>query len=570
MRTFSGRPWALRAAELPGAAALSARTGLPAAAAACLLSRAGPEADRWLRPAFAHLHDPYAMAGMEVAVARVRRAVERGEHVRIVTDYDVDGTTSSLILQSALRLLGVARLSYHIPDRFVEGYGFSRLAAEQAGADGVGLLITADIGVRDHEAVDRAAALGVDVIICDHHLPAGEAVPERALTVLCPPQVGCGYPNKALAACGVSLKLAQALLSALPRFADPAALERVLRSMLKVAAIGTVADVVDLSTLENRAIVALGLEELQRGRHSPGLRALLDCAGLKAGPITAEDLGFRVGPRINAAGRLERATAVIELFDESDPEEAARRAGELDQLNRARQGIQEELVDKVMGQLPDPLPAFLLAAGPEAEGWHRGVVGIVAARVRDRADRPAAVAAIYGDFAHGSVRSPPTVHAVHALDTVADLLVRYGGHAAAAGFTARVADLPALSRRLADYAAPRLGGEALPLELDAACPISLVGPELVTAMERLGPHGKGNPQPLLRIDGVRPTGVRTMKDKHLGFRAGAVDAVWWGAAEHAPRMQGALDLVVTLGWNVYREQRRVQLTVVDARPAEGP
>ena len=279
--------------------------------ARCLSARVGSAAvSDWLRPVASHLHDPFLMKGMSRAVERIKKAVADQERIRIVTDYDVDGTTSSLILQSLLRLLGSGeRVDYHIPDRFNEGYGFSAVAAQKAVADGISLIVTADIGVKDHDAVSMAAAAGVDVIICDHHLPAGESVPEDAYVVLCPLQQGCSYPNKALAACGVSLKLAQA---ALPQ--NSARTDKIISSMMKVAAIGTVADVVDLSGLENRAIVTLGLERLREGPNAPGLQALLNVSELSGGWIDASDIGYRVSPRINAAGRLAGAQTVVELF----------------------------------------------------------------------------------------------------------------------------------------------------------------------------------------------------------------------------------------------------------------
>ncbi|MBM4391000.1 MAG: DHH family phosphoesterase, partial [Deltaproteobacteria bacterium] len=264
--SVGGRRWALRPSPLgedrPVAARVFAARGVD---------------ESFLSTGRGSLLDPGGMLGLERAVSRIDDARQRRESIRLVTDYDVDGTTSCLILHATLDVLGGAQLSYHIPDRFTEGYGLSVHAVEKAATEGVRLLVTADIGVRDHAAVRRARELGVDVIVCDHHLPAGESVPEAASAVLCPPQSGCGYGNKALAACGVSLKLATALLDTHPRR------EAILGSMLKLAAIGTVADIVSLATPENRAIVHLGLQALNAGPHSPGLAALLDVAGVKAG-----------------------------------------------------------------------------------------------------------------------------------------------------------------------------------------------------------------------------------------------------------------------------------------------
>ena len=555
--------WTTKLSDAARVSALAQSLDISPILAQCLIHRATTDrVHEWLEPSPEHLHDPMLMSGMAQAVARVRQAIEGGENVRLVTDYDVDGTTSCLILRSTLLLLQASgRIDHHIPDRQHEGYGFSLRAAEQAIADGVNLLITADIGVRDHEAVSAAASGGVDVIICDHHLPAGAQVPADALAVLCPPQADCSYPNPALAACGVSLKLAEALLND----HHPKA-QAILTSMLKVAAIGTVADVVDLSTPENRAIVALGVEELRRGPHTAGLQALLDVADVGS-EVTSEDLGFKLGPRINAAGRLAQADAVLTLLSCRDRSEARRQAEALDTLNRDRQGIQRTLVKECLSRLSDPPPGFVVLWGEEAEGWHRGVVGIVAAKVRDKVHRPAAVIAVAGDDARGSVRAPPGVHAVRALDSVADLLLAHGGHPAAAGFSARAADLPELSRRLDAYVQTHTADDDLvpTLQVEAICTPSDLGPDLAQALSKLAPFGKGNPPPLLQLDGVKAEQIRPMGQGHLRMTIGGVDTVWWGGADHRAALDGVVDVVGTLGFNHWRGRSTVRLTIKDAR-----
>jgi single-stranded-DNA-specific exonuclease len=532
--------------------------------ARCLSARIGSaDVADWLRPAASHLHDPGLMKGMPRAVERLRRAVSEKQRVRIVTDYDVDGTTSSLILQSLFRILGCGELvDYHIPDRFKEGYGFSVTAAEKAAADGIAVIVTADIGVKDHAAVTAAAAAGVDVIICDHHLPAGESVPQDAHAVLCPPQEGCGYPNKALAACGVSLKLAQAMLPPGPRT------DKILLSMMKVAAIGTVADVVDLSGLENRAIVTLGLEQLRAGPNAPGLQALLDISGLSDGWIDASDIGYKVSPRINAAGRLAGANTVVELFAAQTREEAYLIARQLDTLNKQRQDIERELVERCLSELDarqGDLPHFVVLAGEESAGWHRGVVGIVASRIRDRLHRPAAIISISEGSARGSIRSTPEVHAVEALESASEILEKFGGHPAAAGFSVHPDLIPALARQLDDFARQAAESpEAPALQLDADCAASDISWSTVNALQRLGPHGKGNPRPLLWVRGVRPAGLRVFAEKHLKFRVGGVEAIWWQGAQHIDRLHGVVDLAAEPGINRWQGSTTVRLTVLDA------
>ncbi len=515
--------------------ALQASLDIGAVPARVLAARGivGAAAARFVRPEAEDLLDPAGLLGMDKALERIELAISRGEHLRLVTDYDVDGTTSCLILHAALdRRIGVdgsaARVSYHIPDRMTEGYGLSERAVRSAAADGVQLIVTADIGVRDHVTVSLATSLGVDVIVLDHHLPAGETVPVDAVAVVCPPQPGCSYANKALAACGVSTKLATALLARDPRR------DALLPSLLKLAAIGTVADIVDLATPENRAIVSLGLRELNRGPHAPGLAALLEVAGVKMGDITAETLGYAIGPRINAAGRLQDANAVVRLMRERDAGAAMQQARAINALNAERRDIQGQMVLRAQKMVAaGPLPAFIVVGGPEDEGWHRGVNGIVAARIRDEFHRPCAVLSVFGALATGSIRSVPGVHAVRALDGVSDLLVRYGGHPVAAGFTLESVNLPAFAERLAAFVSAHHDDDALiPVEdYDVDVDPRVCTLDVVAELAALEPTGKGNPAPRIAVTGPL-VGVRFAKDRHVFGQVGGLQFVWWDGAAH--------------------------------------
>jgi single-stranded-DNA-specific exonuclease len=567
--SLTGARWEATHVDADALATLVDR-GLHPVTARCMAARQpadSADATAWLTPHRDHLLDPAGMLGMAAAVERVRRAAADGHRVRIITDYDVDGTTSSLILQATLRRLGVRDVSYHIPDRFDEGYGFSVRAADTAADDGMDLIVTADIGVRDHASVARARERGVEVLICDHHLPAGAQVPEGAL-VLCPPQTGCDYANPHLAACGVALKLAQALLAGTER-ADV-----FVGSLLKLAAIGTVADLVPLSTLENRAIVALGLQSLNTDRHSPGLAALMHVAGLEPGKVTERDLGFRIGPRINAAGRVASARLVVRLLTSRDPVEARALARQLDQLNSHRKQLQTRLTREVLGSLKEPPDPFVVIAGPEPDGWHRGVVGIVASRVKDEVHRPVAVVSIQGELAVGSVRSVPAIHAVRALESASDLLVKFGGHPAAAGFTVRASDLDALRERLCAYVTDAVHEDAMvPVRrVDAEVDAELLSDDLHGELRSLGPFGMGNPEPRLMVRGVRPRRVRTRADGRLlslelpGPGGRTVDAVWWGQGELEARFRDAsVDLLGSLSTWRWRGEERLQFNVKDAR-----
>ena len=547
--------------------------GLSEVMSRCVASRWAPEeVSRTVfePPTLDHLHNPHDMHNMGPALDRLRKATHDGEPIRIITDYDVDGTTSSLILQAALSLSAPGHtLDYHIPNRLTEGYGFSVQAAEKAAAAGIKLIVTADIGVRDHAAVHRARELGVDVLICDHHLPAGESVPSDAI-VLCPPQMDCDYPNAHLAACGVSLKVAQALLE------GRANADRITKSLLKLAAIGTVADMVPLTSLENRAIVTLGLAELNRGPHSAGLAALLNVAGL-ADHIAASDLGFRIGPRINAAGRVADASLIVRLLTCRDPEQAKALAEQVEQHNRDRRELQDTLIKRASDQLGSDAGSFVVVAGHENDGWHRGVVGIVAAKLKDQSHRSAAVISIQGDHAVGSIRSARGVHAVKALESAEDLLVRFGGHPAAAGFTVPTANIDALRERLCAYADANASESLVARRTyDADVDAGELTDTLHSDLESLGPFGQGNPSPRLVITNVRAQRVSLLgaAQKMVKFRIprpgrDGLDAIWWDKAEHVPALNsGPVDILGTLTENIYRGRRSLQMRVSDVRVSQ--
>lgn len=575
--SVTGKRWNARTPRSPDASipAWIQTLDLPRVVAECLRHRLPDgldegKRDSWLNPTLDALHDPWKMQGMDAAIRRLELAIQQTERIRIVTDYDVDGTTSSLILQTSLHLRGLtSQVDYHIPNRFSEGYGFSVAAAQKAADDGVSLILTADIGVRDTEAVTAARQRGVDVIICDHHLPAGSSVPTDATAVLCPPQESCQYSNQAIAACGVSLKLAQALLVKHPKR------DRIILSMLKLAAIGTVADVVDLSTPENRAIVAIGLRQLRSGPHAPGLQALLDVARVTLPQLQASDLGFRIGPRINAAGRLTDARAVVDLIQERDPGRARAKATALDRLNQERQTIQRKLTAQCVQKLDDNPPPFVLMWGTEAEGWHPGVVGIVASKVRSQVHRPTAIVSVPDNpnaLARGSVRSISGVHAVRALESGSDLLERFGGHPAAAGFSIKRERLPQLHQTLCAWMETNADAASFIPELavDAECTLDDLTDQLADSLASLGPFGKGNTEPRLLVRGVRPTHVRPLKEHHLKLQFGKIDAVWWGGAPHAPVFIEPVDMVFSLGFNHWRGRRTLQITVEDVRALQSP
>ena len=530
----------------------------------------GDEVRAFLAPSLEQMHDPMRMLGMDRAIERLRRAVRDAEPIRVVTDYDVDGTMSSLILQSVLRLCNHTRVSYHIPDRKIEGYGFTTVAAQKAVDDGVGLIVTADIGVRDEAAIRIASEHGIDVIVLDHHLPVGCGVPPSAYAVLCPPQQGCAYPNKALAACGISLKFAQAMLRDHPKY------HAILRSMAKLAALGTVADVVSLRESENRAIVSVGLDALNHDPHRPGLAALLNVSQLRPGCVDASAIGYRLGPRINAAGRLASATLVIDLMHAPNSVVAHAIAGELDAMNGDRQAIQEEMVRTAVARVGDCADPFLVVVEPESPMWHSGIAGIVAGRLREHFHRPVAVGTSDGATITASVRSTPGVHAVRALTAVEAILTKFGGHAAAAGFSCPADKLGELRAGLCANALEQLGGEReIPVTDIALClDPSRIRAELFADLARLEPCGSQNPRPLVCIRGARLECMRMLKEKHLSAEIPdtpvGLRMIWFSSPLTPEAAAGRRwDIVGELQTEVWNGQTRYQILARDGREAKG-
>src|SRR5947209_1910706 len=499
MRIAGPKHWHVRGYDETQARTLAAETGLSHVVAGLMLARGLETSDtvaRLLNPSFAHLHDPALMLGMSDAVARVLRAVDEGETILIYGDYDVDGTTGTVVLRRVLQLLG-ARTSFHVPHRFTEGYGIRQDVLERAHAAGVKLVISVDCGIRAHEPLEWARANGLDVIVTDHHLPDEAEGAPPAFAVLNANQRGCNYPDKHLAGVGVAFKLAHALLRTRGR-------EHLIKGFLKVVAIGTVADVAPLVG-ENRAIVALGLADLPNATNV-GLRALMEVAGCGDGrDMRCSDLGFRLGPRINAAGRMDAARAVVELFETNDPNEARRLAQHLDARNRERQVMQQQLTERALAdyELSGDCSAVAVVAGV---GWHRGVVGLVASKMAEKLGRPAVVISLDEDgTGHGSARSIEGYHLLDGLTSCADLFTSFGGHAQAAGLVIQRARIEELRRRLHKHASERLTeADCQPtLHVDAELPAAALTLELAHELERLEPFGAQWPAPVFVTRNLR-------------------------------------------------------------------
>src|SRR5258708_1540260 len=474
---------------------------------------------RYLSPSVSHLHDPEQMTGLRAAVDRIDAAIERKETILIYGDYDVDGTTAVIVLKTAIELCG-GTTEFHVPHRIREGYDLRDDVIERAAAAGIKLIVSVDMGIRAFATAETARRLGVDLIVTDHHLPGVDGVP-NALAVVNPNQVGCSYPYKQLCGAGVAFKLAQGLMQ---RRLDAKDHARYSLSFMKVVAIATIADAVPL-TGENRVFAALGLDALRKAVN-PGLKALLEVAQISAQrPPTSTEVAFRIAPRINAAGRMDVARDVIELFSVKDPARAKELAAKLDQLNTERQDEERRILREVEERFTaDPALADAYCIVIDGEGWHRGVIGITATRVVERYNRPALVISREGDESFGSGRSIRAFHLLNAIESCGSLFSRYGGHSHACGFAMPTANVAELRARVDAFARARLALSDFDpvLDLDAELTLDEITPELFQALRLLEPYGVGNPEPVFSAHGVRLTAPpRILKDKHIKLKLGS-------------------------------------------------
>ena len=563
---MKAKRWIVREHDAERAASLARVLGVSPILAALLITRGYADehnARVFLSPTYDQLNEPYSMLGMKEAVARLQHAIANGERVLIYGDYDVDGTTGTAILLRALKLLG-ANVSFHIPHRFTEGYGIQQAALEKAFADGCKLVVSVDCGIRAHEPLYWARKVGLDVIITDHHLPDEKEGAPPAFAVLNPNQVGCAYPDKNLAGVGVAFKLVHALFREHGREAQ-------VPAFMKVVAIGTVADVAKL-TGENRTIVAIGLKDLAQVAN-PGLKALISVAGCGDGKgMTAYDLGFRLGPRINAAGRMDAASAVVELFDTRDADVARRLANHLDARNEERKTVQQQIIDLAVEELKDARDSYVAVIA--GEGWHRGVIGIAASKIAERVNRPCVVLSVDGEMAHGSGRSIEAYHLLNGLTACADLFEKFGGHSHAAGITIRPERIAELRRRLNEHAASCLTPQDLEpsVNIDLELPPEGVTFNLARELEALEPFGAGNARPVFMTKNLRCLSEPAIiKDRHLKMRLAGphnrpLEAVWWNCIEtpgQTPELKGSIELAYTLETSAWNGEYRMQLNVLD-------
>ncbi|MBI5137801.1 MAG: single-stranded-DNA-specific exonuclease RecJ [Nitrospirae bacterium] len=554
--------------------ALREALGVSRIAAQVLLNRGlvEPAAARaFLAAGDAALHDPFRFRDMRRAVERVERAIAAGEAITVYGDYDVDGISGAALLSEFFAMIGYP-VGTFVPDRFADGYGLNPERVADLARAGTRLIITTDNGTSAHQAVERAGALGVDVIVTDHHEVSGPLPP--AYAVLNPHRHDGTYPEKGLCGVGVAFKLCHAILIRRGE-ATADALPPRLMPLLDLVALGTVADVAPL-TGENRVLVRHGLELLSAERR-PGVGALKAVAGLAGQPVGAGQVGFHLGPRINAGGRVADGGQGVALLTTRDPERALAAARYLDQANQERRAIEADILEDVLARIQaggEPGHCIVLAA----EGWHAGVLGIIASRVVERYHRPCILIALDGGgTGKGSGRSIPALHLFDALSACADLLLGFGGHMAAAGVTVEASQVAALAARLDGEVGRRLAPDDFrpQLRLDASARLDEIHQGLLDEFARIAPFGPGNPEPVLLLPGVVPERVRPVGNGHIKLTLAQPDApgrrleaIAFGAADW---LGGAIaegvpvDLAGSVTANRWQGRDTIQLRVRDLR-----
>lgn len=560
------KQWILRHVDLREQMALASLLAISPLTASVLLARGistKVEADRWLSPHQGATHDPFLIPDIEQAVDRLHRAVQTGERICFYGDYDVDGMSATSLYVLFFSRLG-ANVSWYIPHRLREGYGLNESALARLHGDGVTLLVTSDCGTTAHREVEAACRLGLDVIITDHH--QGEELLPPAFAIMNPYRRDSRYPFPGLCSAGLAYKVVQAYQA---KYGSGSV---TLESLLDLVALATVADVVPLQD-ENRYLVRQGLDLISRGVR-PGINALKSAAGVER-VCTAETIAFRLAPRINAAGRLAHADLGVRLLTTESEEEAQQLAGQLEQLNRERQAIEEQTVAEALAAVDSNTTSAALVVA--SRKWHLGVVGIVAARLVERYHRPAVVIAINEQgLGKGSARSVPGFDLYQALSECRDLLKGYGGHPAAAGLTIEESRLPEFVERFQDVAArwDAQHGRTPLLHVDAEVKLKDVGPRAVRELGLLHPFGAGNPEPVFVVRNLTMLDVRVVGEGHLklvvrqpgsmpvesiGFRLGEL------LAQRGLSSKASIDLACIPELNRWNGFDRIQLRIKDLR-----
>lgn len=527
------------------------------------------EANAFLAPE-SLIANPFRLHNMNLVVDRLRRAIRMGEAIAVYGDFDVDGVTATALLVQTLLSLG-AKAKPYIPHRIDEGYGLNMEALRQLQEQGVRVVVTVDCGVRSLEEVAYGKQIGLDMIVTDHHAP-GDELPD-AFAVVNPKQSCCKYPHKDLSGAGIAYKLAQALLRAdsqVPQSPNRTPISEQI--LLDLVALGTVADLVPLSG-ENRAFVKLGLAQLRQSER-PGIQAMLRTAALKPEHIEAGMIGYTLGPRLNAAGRLEHALMSYHLLTTQYPGEADDLAQKLEETNRERQRLTTEMTTKAREMISATATSdhILFVSAPE---FPEGIVGLIASRLSEEFYRPAVAVHCGPEESRGSARSIAEFNIVQALDGCRDLLVRHGGHSMAAGFTVRNEYLPELQSRLRELAEVALAQVELApvLNVDCETPLGEMNWQLQKALEPLAPFGYGNREPLFLTRGALVRDARIVGNEHLKLVLTDGQLVWdaiaFRQAAWMPDLPKRIDVVYQFESRTFNNEARLQLNVKDLQPSQG-
>lgn len=526
------------------------------------------EVRKFLDPRLDHLHNPLRLTDLGLAMDRLMRAIHVGESIVVHGDYDVDGITSTVILQRVLELLG-GNVSHYIPNRLTDGYGLRPETIDRFADQGHRVIVTVDCGIRSLDAAKRAKKRAVDLIITDHHEP-GDLLPD-AFAVINPRRYDCDYPEKNLSGVGVAFKLVQALCSRSGR-------DEWIGSFIKIAAIGTVADIVPLVG-ENRTIAKIGLDKLSQGRNSAGLNALLESSGLEGRRITSQEVSFSLAPRLNAAGRMSTPELAVQLLmqrGEKGNHEARRLASEIEQKNSLRRETEAAIVSEARIRIeksPQLILDPLLVVWDDK--WHRGVIGIVAAKLVEMFGRPAIVFSIDGELSYGSCRSVPGLDILDNLEKCSELCVQLGGHRYAAGLTVETCRLEELRTCLNRNLKAAQGSSLQPQELiiDGSLRLSQINEGLMDDLRRMEPFGSGNRRPVFLAEAVKICdGPRQIGEQHLRmtFRQEGcrVRGVAWRVGEERQVYQqngSLIDIVFSLAENHFRSETFIELSIEGAK-----
>ena len=533
------------------------------------------EARAFVRPSLEMLHDPFLMKDMDKAVERLHQAITQGEKILIYGDYDVDGTTAVAVMYRFLQNL-VSNLSpltfnldYYIPDRYTEGYGVSQQGIDYAAAQGCNLIITLDCGIKAVEKVAYAATKGIDVIVCDHHTP-GEELP-NAVAVLNMKRSDCPYPYKDLSGCGVGFKLAQAYTS---RYGLP--FDNLI-PLLQLLAMSIASDIVPI-TGENRILAHFGIQQLNKAPFT-GLSAIMAVASIEEKRLTISDLVYKIGPRINACGRMKSGRAAVELLLTDDPDFARQQAEEVNHHNEDRRDCDTETTKEALAQLQgDPMFANRRSTVVYAPHWHKGVVGIVASRLTENYYRPTIVLTASEDgIISGSARSVGGFDIYAAIDSCSDLLTNFGGHKFAAGLSMHINDLPEFQERFEAYVAAHIREDQLQptLQIEAELQLGDITKSFYNVLRHLEPFGPGNPRPLFvsrHLINHRDTRAVGKEREHLRLDVtdcvNAITGIAFGRADMAEYIQNgnAVDLCYELNENTFNHYTTIQMMVQDIQP----